>query len=345
MSAPAPGSATTHDMGKGLKKQVGPLPLGVWIAVILGGFGIAYIINKRAGGSAPTSSPADFGSATSGTGTGSTSTWAANQPPGSPSTPMISTNVQWEQAAARYLLTLNPANGLLIDSAMRKYLFNEPLSTAESALINAAIGQFGLPPEPLPPTSDPGGGTTDPPPTGTGTTGAVPSLTATPLGNGQVRVDWTYTGTDVTSWDIGRDGTDTNGTGTWAKTGLPAGNGTWTFNILKGGTSYNFTLTGHTATGTIPAVTVSATPTGGTTGSGNGQQNQSPPPTPPPSTDPPPPPAPSVRRYTVVKGDTLWGISARYYGNGIFWRRIYNANLQLIGNPDRIYPGQVFVIP
>lgn len=339
--------ASAKSMGAGLKKQIGPLPLGVWIAVVGGGLAVAYIINKRSNANAPgdSGSTGDFGSATSGTGTGASSVWAANQPPGSPTTPMISTNVQWEQAASAYLLTLG-ADPALVDSAMRKYLFNQPLSQAEQAVISSAIRQFGLPPEPLPPTAGDGSGgqTTTPPPTGgTGTTTATPALTATQLGNGQIRVDWTYTGTDVTSWDVARDGTDTNGTGAWSKTGLPANTTTWQFNLLKGGVSYTFTLTGHTASGTIPAVTVSATPTGGSTGSGNGQQNTSPPPTPPPSTTPPP--APQATYYTVVKGDTLWGISKRFYGNGVFWQRIYNANRDQIGNPNLIYPGQRFVIP
>jgi LysM repeat protein len=347
-STPAPSGG-----GKGLKlgKQVGPLPVGVWIAVVGGGLAVAYFIN-RSRGSAPAdaSSTGDFGSATSGTGTGASSVWSANTAPGSPTTPMISTNVQWAQAAGNYLLTTG-ADPVLVDTALRKYLFNQPLNQQETAVIRAAIAQFGLPPEPLPPATGDGspppppqGGGGNPPPTGSGT----PTLTATPISNGQIRVDWTYPGSDVTSWDIGRDGTDTNGTGPWSKSGLSAGTRTWTFNILKGGTSYTFTLTGHTSTGSLPPVSVTATATGGNQGSGNGQQNQSPPP-PPPNNDsgqaPPPPPPSGPRTYTVVKGDNLWNISKRFYGNGAFWPRIYNANRNLIGNPNLIYPGQVFVIP
>lgn len=74
---------------------------------------------------------------------------------------------------------------------------------------------------------------------------------------------------------------------------------------------------------------------------------QSAPPPPPPAAPPPPPaPAPvNVRRYTVVPGDTLWGISSRFYGNGSLYMKIYNANRDKISNPNLIYPGQVLVIP
>ena len=55
--------------------------------------------------------------------------------------------------------------------------------------------------------------------------------------------------------------------------------------------------------------------------------------------------APTTRTYTVVKGDCLWNIAKKYYGNGSQYTRIYNANRDKIKNPSLIYPGQVFVIP
>lgn len=48
--------------------------------------------------------------------------------------------------------------------------------------------------------------------------------------------------------------------------------------------------------------------------------------------------------YTVVKGDTLWGIATRYYGKGQDWKKIYEANRDIIAHPDLIYPGQRFKI-
>ena len=49
--------------------------------------------------------------------------------------------------------------------------------------------------------------------------------------------------------------------------------------------------------------------------------------------------------HTVVKGDTLWGMAKKYYGDGKKYPVIYEANKEKIKNPNLIYAGQVFVIP
>ena len=51
------------------------------------------------------------------------------------------------------------------------------------------------------------------------------------------------------------------------------------------------------------------------------------------------------RTYTVKKGDSLWNIAKKYYGNGNEYTKIYNANKDKIKNPNLIYQGQVLTIP
>ena len=48
--------------------------------------------------------------------------------------------------------------------------------------------------------------------------------------------------------------------------------------------------------------------------------------------------------YTVQEGDTLWKIAEAYYGSGRYWTEIYRLNEDVIGDPDRIYAGQVLKI-
>lgn len=49
--------------------------------------------------------------------------------------------------------------------------------------------------------------------------------------------------------------------------------------------------------------------------------------------------------YTVKDKDTLQKISKKFYGTSRYWYKIYEANKNIISDPDRIYPGQVINIP
>lgn len=115
-------------------------------------------------------------------------------------------------------------------------------------------------------------GAEEPPPAqGTVTAAAVV------VDNRRARVDWQSTRAGVTGWHIGRDGQDTSGFGAWS-TDLPAAARTFTFDLLRSGVTYKFTLTPKTAAGNLPAVTAQVTMPGATT----------PPPTTTPPVDPPP---------------------------------------------------------
>jgi len=54
-------------------------------------------------------------------------------------------------------------------------------------------------------------------------------------------------------------------------------------------------------------------------------------------------PAITGQEYKVVKGDHLWGIAVRAYGDGYRWVEIARENN--LANPNLIHPGNVLVIP
>jgi LysM repeat protein len=54
---------------------------------------------------------------------------------------------------------------------------------------------------------------------------------------------------------------------------------------------------------------------------------------------------PKIATTTVSRGDSLWRLSQVTYGAGMRYAVIYKANRGQIRNPNRIYPGQVFVLP
>ena len=47
-----------------------------------------------------------------------------------------------------------------------------------------------------------------------------------------------------------------------------------------------------------------------------------------------------VEIYEIQKGDSLWKIAQKFYGDGNKWKKIYEDNKEVIKDPDLIYPGQ-----
>lgn len=56
-------------------------------------------------------------------------------------------------------------------------------------------------------------------------------------------------------------------------------------------------------------------------------------------------PADESRFHTVARGDTLSAIAKQYYGNAGDYMKIFEANKPMLGDPNKIYPGQSLRIP
>lgn len=133
--------------GPDFGKQIGPLPLGAWVAVVAGGLGIAYYTRKS--GAKPVPVVVEDTSGTPGVGAGASG--FINASPitvdNSPAAP--ATNEEWAVKAINYLI----AKGYdpnVADSGIRKYLEATQLSLAEYALVRIALASLGSPPVPLP---------------------------------------------------------------------------------------------------------------------------------------------------------------------------------------------------
>jgi nucleoid-associated protein YgaU len=54
---------------------------------------------------------------------------------------------------------------------------------------------------------------------------------------------------------------------------------------------------------------------------------------------------PEGKFHTVAKGDTLWAIAEKFYGDGSKYHTIFEANKPMLSHPDKIYQGQLLRIP
>jgi nucleoid-associated protein YgaU len=52
-----------------------------------------------------------------------------------------------------------------------------------------------------------------------------------------------------------------------------------------------------------------------------------------------------VKTVTVVKGDNLWDLARRFYGDGLRYADLFSANSTQLRDPNLIYIGQIFVVP
>ncbi|WP_321364542.1 peptidoglycan-binding protein LysM [uncultured Celeribacter sp.] len=49
--------------------------------------------------------------------------------------------------------------------------------------------------------------------------------------------------------------------------------------------------------------------------------------------------------HEVKKGDTLWAVAKNALGDGNRYMEIFEANKPMLSDPDKIYPGQMLIIP
>jgi nucleoid-associated protein YgaU len=52
-----------------------------------------------------------------------------------------------------------------------------------------------------------------------------------------------------------------------------------------------------------------------------------------------------VEYYVIEKGDTLSAIARRFYGKASLYPKVFEANREVIKDPDLIFPGQKIRIP
>lgn len=52
-----------------------------------------------------------------------------------------------------------------------------------------------------------------------------------------------------------------------------------------------------------------------------------------------------IEYYEITSGDTLSAIAKNFYGNANEYPKIFEANREVIKDPDKIYPGQKIRIP
>jgi hypothetical protein len=149
--------------GLDMSQKVGPLPMGGWVAAVVGGLGVGWYLRRRnaataaqnfdpTGGTiAPTA--ADTGG-TGGAGVSDPSYVGAgmNQPTsaelaGSPIP--VDTNAQWRQQAVKSMVGRG-FSAIAAENAVGRYLNGMPLTEVEAAQINATVSAIGPTPAAVP---------------------------------------------------------------------------------------------------------------------------------------------------------------------------------------------------
>ena len=65
----------------------------------------------------------------------------------------------------------------------------------------------------------------------------------------------------------------------------------------------------------------------------------------PPAKAPPAKDNPYAQYHVVAKGDTLSKIAEQFYGDKMMYKKIFEANGDILKDPNKIKPGQRLLIP
>lgn len=313
--------------------NVKALPPWAWVAVVGGGLGVGYFINKR--NAAKQAEPVQL--TESGVGAGGTGGFASVSPPTEAPTNEEDTNQKWQIRVSNWLIA-NGYDPITVDNALRKYLTGQLTNFQETSVVAVALAHFGIPPE-----SVAGPAPSPPPP--------VSNLVATVATPNFVSISWTPV-IGATSYHVGW--VNQWGTGPGADTVAPV----YVMAALGAGGG------GQPATFTVQAVNDFGLSEPRSVVVNAGVETPAPTPASPapaPGPSPAPAPVPQQRSYVVAPGDNLSAISSRFYGTPARWREIYNANAGVIEGTARshgkansskngtpgwyIYPGTRLVIP
>ena len=175
-------------MALDLGKQIGPLPMGAWMAVVAGGLGIALWSKQNRDGDSDETEVVEDVSGAEGVGTGPS--WTAVPPPSfAPGGAAYESNEAWGQAAVNYLIGQGYPPGeahAAISKALAggEDINGNKMSLKEWTLWTMALLKLGSPPYPVvvtppgnlpgPVTPPPDDTTPPPPPPGPGTTTVPP---------------------------------------------------------------------------------------------------------------------------------------------------------------------------
>lgn len=135
-------------------KQMGPLPLGAWVAIV--GGSLAFMMYQRNRNASPadavTSLDALSADSIGGVGVGGVGAIGGYTPTdggtGAPSdaSGAIESNTQWGQKVFAFL-TGQGNDPATVDKAVRDYLSGIGLNVQANGLITQGLGKFGMPPE------------------------------------------------------------------------------------------------------------------------------------------------------------------------------------------------------